>query len=89
MNGPHTLQVLGTEDKRITVSPNALIVAGYTARNEEAVREHIDELAAIGVPPPPQVPMLYDLDPKLITSETAVETGPGMASGFLTHSARM
>lgn len=35
------------------------IVAGYTGRDEAKVQHHIDELAAIGVAPPPQVPMLY------------------------------
>lgn len=85
MNGPHThtLHVLGTEDKRITICPGSLIVAGYTARNEKAVREHIDELAAIGVSPPPQVPMLYDLDPSLITTGSTVELGAGLTSGEL------
>ncbi|MEU6264446.1 DUF2848 family protein [Saccharopolyspora shandongensis] len=35
------------------------LVAGYTGRDEKAVRHHIDELAAIGVAPPEQVPMFY------------------------------
>jgi hypothetical protein len=33
------------------------VVAGYTGRDAAAVQHHIDELAAIGVAPPPSVPM--------------------------------
>lgn len=38
-----------------------VIVAGYTGRDEEAVQHHIDELAAIGIAPPPEVPMFYTM----------------------------
>ena len=34
------------------VEPDAVIVAGYTGRDRELVQHHIDELAAIGIPPP-------------------------------------
>ena len=93
MNQSHTLQVLGDAHEQITVSPATLIVAGYTGRDESAVREHIEELAAIGISPPPQVPMLYNLDPDLITSDTIVEVGPGMSTGeieplFVRHDGR-
>lgn len=76
-----TLDVLGEGSTQIMLKPRSLIVAGYTGRDEGAVREHIEELAAIGVPPPPQVPMLYDLDPDLLTSDKVVEVGPGLTSG--------
>ncbi|WP_246291082.1 DUF2848 family protein [Paraburkholderia fynbosensis] len=36
-----------------------LTIAGWTGRNSEAVQHHIDELAAIGVAPPKQIPTLY------------------------------
>jgi Protein of unknown function (DUF2848) len=37
----------------------ALIVAGWTGRDEAALRHHIEELAAIGVPRPSSVPVFY------------------------------
>ena len=37
----------------------ALIVAGWTGRDEAALRRHIEELAAIGVPRPSSVPVFY------------------------------
>jgi hypothetical protein len=44
---------------RIGVAIGKLVIAGWTARDEEAVRHHIEELAAIGVPPPSSVPVYY------------------------------
>lgn len=44
---------------RVTVEASALIVAGWTGRDEAALRHHIEELAAIGVPRPSSVPVFY------------------------------
>jgi len=44
---------------QVTVTPQALIVAGWTGRDEAALRHHIEELAAIGVPRPSSVPVFY------------------------------
>lgn len=65
----------------LKVRPARLVVAGYTARDEAAVAEHIDELAAIGVPPPPTVPMFYDLDPGLLSTGGLVEVAGPATSG--------
>jgi hypothetical protein len=65
----------------ITLRPRRLVVAGYTGRDESAVRAHIAELAAEGIAPPPRVPMLYDLDPGLVTTATAVTVGGSWTSG--------
>jgi hypothetical protein len=44
---------------RIEFEPETLIVAGWTGRDEKALRHHIEELAAIGVPRPSSVPVFY------------------------------
>lgn len=44
---------------RVVVAPAALIVAGWTGRDEAALHHHIEELAAIGVPRPSSVPVFY------------------------------
>ncbi|MDQ4504370.1 DUF2848 family protein [Sinomonas sp. ASV322] len=49
------------------------IVAGYTGRDAAAVQHHIDELAAIGVAPPPEVPMFYPVE------SSSVSTAPSFA----------
>lgn len=45
--------------ERIDFNVAALIVAGWTGRDEAALRHHIEELAAIGVPRPSSVPVFY------------------------------
>ena len=53
-----------------------VIVAGYTARDRAAVMHHIDELAAIGIPPPPTVPMYWKFPPWLaMNTERMVVVG--------------
>jgi hypothetical protein len=44
---------------QVTIEPVALIVAGWTGRDEAALRHHIEELAVIGVPRPSAVPVFY------------------------------
>lgn len=66
---------------RLSLTPEKLIVAGYTARDEESVRAHIAELADIGVPPPASVPAWYDLDPALVTSARTVDVDGAATSG--------
>ena len=76
-----TINVLDQEQSSFGCESADFIVAGYTGRDELAVREHIDELAAIGVAPPPQVPMLYELSSDLISTSEAVAVAGGMATG--------
>jgi hypothetical protein len=44
---------------QVNMTPDALIVAGWTGRDEAALNHHIEELAAIGVPRPSSVPVFY------------------------------
>lgn len=65
----------------ITLAPRRLVIAGYTARDQEAVRAHIAELAEIGVAPPPRVPMYYEIPSDLLTTESAITVGGDQTSG--------
>ena len=58
-----------------------LVVAGWTARDRAAVDHHIEELAALGVPPPSQVPLFYRLSAQLLTQAGEVEFLGAEASG--------
>lgn len=44
---------------RVSVAIDELVVAGWAGRDEAAIHHHIEELAAIGVPPPSQTPLFY------------------------------
>lgn len=65
----------GSQD--IAYFPAHLVIAGWAARDENAVQHHIDELAAIGVPPPSSIPLFYRAAASLLTQCESVEVlGP-------------
>jgi 4-hydroxyphenylacetate 3-monooxygenase len=68
-------------DESLWFRPARLIVAGYTGRDESAVQDHIEELAQIGIPRPPHVPMYFDLDPALLTTDEVVTVDGANTSG--------
>lgn len=58
-----------------------LVVAGWTARDHQAVQIHIDELAEIGVAPPSTVPLYYRASNLLLTQHELVEVVGSDSSG--------
>ena len=56
----------GATQPVVAVDPY-LVVAGYTGRDEEAVRRHIAELAAHGIDAPPATPIFWLLPNWLLT----------------------
>jgi hypothetical protein len=62
---------------RAEFGPKALIVAGWTGRDEKALNHHIEELAAIGVPRPTSVPVFYRISTENLTQAARLEVlGP-------------
>src|ERR1700727_741621 len=65
------------DSQRIGFNVATLIVAGWTGRDEAALRHHIEELAAIGVPRPSSVPVFYRNSALNVTQASRVEVlGP-------------
>jgi hypothetical protein len=65
------------DSQRIGFNIATLIVAGWTGRDEAALRHHIEELAAIGVPRPSSVPVFYRNSGLNVTQASRVEVlGP-------------
>ncbi len=54
------------ENSRIDLEISALVVAVWPGRNMAAVQHPIDELAAIGIPPPSQFPLYYRVSQPLL-----------------------
>ncbi len=50
----------------IALEPRDVVLAGYTGRDQEAVRRHVAELAEHGVPAPEQVPAFFRVTPELV-----------------------
>ena len=67
--------------KNIVADPKRLLIAGYTGKDQESVKKHIEELKEIGVPAPPQVPMIYDLSTNLITTNRSISVIQESSSG--------
>jgi len=57
------------------------VLCGYTGRDQEAVRKHIEELAREGVEPPPSVPILYPKPPWGLTQKDAIQVEGQETSG--------
>lgn len=67
--------------ERVEFLPAALTIAGWTGRDPQAVQKHVDELAALGVQPPKEVPMLYPVGRSLLTCDEVIEVVGARSSG--------
>jgi 4-hydroxyphenylacetate 3-monooxygenase len=65
----------------MTVELDSLVVAGFTGRDAEAVRRHVDELASEGIPAPERVPEFYVLPVELLTTGEEIAVDGGSTSG--------
>lgn len=59
--------------KKIQFSPQRVIIAGYTGRNQDEVRAHIDELAKQGIAAPAEIPTIFRTTLDRLTIDTEVE----------------
>lgn len=75
------LRLSTTDGTEVEVVPTHLVVAGYTGRDQAAVRHHIDELAAIGVPEPETIPAFYPLGTELLTTGEVIDVDGAKSSG--------
>ncbi|SPU38766.1 Protein of uncharacterised function (DUF2848) [Lysinibacillus capsici] len=67
--------------KSMEATPKRLLIAGYTGKDQASVKKHIDELREIGVPAPPQVPMIYDVSTNLLTTSPSISVVQESSSG--------
>lgn len=63
------------------VSVASLTIAGWTGRDREALRRHIEELAKLGIKPPTTTPCYYTLTPDLLTTAEEVSFSGTDSSG--------
>lgn len=71
----------GCVDKPIHFECKKIVNAGYTGKNQEEVRKHIDELKALGVPAPDSVPTYYPKACGLLTYADLLEVADTDNSG--------
>ncbi len=65
--------VNGDRSQRIGFVVRQIINAGYTGRNQEEVRKHVEELKQMGVPAPDSVPAYYLKSSSLLTTDNFAE----------------
>lgn len=65
----------------VDLTVRQVLVAGYTGRRRASVLEHIRELERLGVAPPPSVPMVYPIEPALLTRAARIEVPSSNTSG--------
>ncbi|HSU78409.1 MAG TPA: DUF2848 family protein, partial [Burkholderiales bacterium] len=54
-----------------------LVIAGWTGRDQAALRQHIRELEELGVKPPKTTPIFYRVAADLLTYATSIQvSGP-------------
>ena len=58
-----------------------LVIAGWTGRDEAALKKHIRELEEIGVKPPKTTPIFYRVAADLLTQATAIQVSGAETSG--------
>jgi len=58
-----------------------LVIAGWTGRDEAALRKHIRELEEIGVKPPKTTPIFYRVAADLLTHASAIQVSGPDTSG--------
>ena len=59
--------------EKIVVDIGELVIAGWTGRDVAALNHHIDELKALGVMPPSNVPIYYRVGAHLLTQALNVQ----------------
>ena len=65
----------------MTFQPAELVIAGWTGRDEAALRQHIEELAAIGVKPPKTTPIFYRVSADLFCHAEEIQVSGPDTSG--------
>ena len=58
-----------------------LVIAGWTGRDESALRKHLKELEAIGVKPPKTTPIFYRVAASLLTTAAEIQVSGPDSSG--------
>jgi hypothetical protein len=67
--------------KKMDFDVRRLLLAGYSGRDRETVIKHINELKEMGVPEPDSVPVLYEVDPSLLTTGGLIRVRSKTTSG--------
>jgi 2-keto-4-pentenoate hydratase/2-oxohepta-3-ene-1,7-dioic acid hydratase in catechol pathway len=77
----HLLQFSIDKQDILNLSVKNSVCIGYSGRNQEMVKKHIDELAHEVIAPPPSVPMVYPVSNILVTQDEEIDVLGNKTSG--------
>lgn len=69
------------KEEEISFTLRRMVNAGYTGRNQDGVRKHIEELKREGIPAPDSTPTAYEVITKLIYFDDEIEVIGEKTSG--------
>lgn len=67
--------------RKLHAGVTELVIAGWTGRDPHKVQEHVEELAALGVAPPPSIPCFYRAGIETLTQAPTVDVLGADSSG--------
>jgi hypothetical protein len=65
----------------IVFEASKVICAGFTARNQDLARKHLEELKQLGVPVPSQIPVFYTLTSDILKTDERIYVDKTETSG--------
>ncbi|MFT9846343.1 DUF2848 family protein [Aneurinibacillus sp. REN35] len=68
-----------SRDKEVAIKK--VLVVGYGGRDIEKVKEHIEELAEIGVKPPQTIPAIYPMELAVLNTDASIAVSGKQTSG--------
>lgn len=75
----------GEGSRALTFSYARMVNAGFTGKNQEEVRHHLDELAEKGIEVPDSTPTLYPVVARALSTESIMEVFGNETSGELEY----
>ncbi|MBN6185407.1 DUF2848 family protein [Aneurinibacillus sp. BA2021] len=69
----------GLQEREVTIEK--VLVVGYGGRDIEKVKEHIEELAEIGVKPPETIPAIYPMELAVLHTDRSIAVAGKQTSG--------
>ena len=70
-----------SDGSTVSFTPKIVALAGYTSRDQEAVRAHMEELEKLGVERPPSWPVVFAVTADRLTTGSSIEVLHGETSG--------
>ncbi|MFC7394005.1 DUF2848 family protein [Scopulibacillus cellulosilyticus] len=77
----HKLKFILPNQEIIEFNVEKALCIGYSGRNQEMVKKHIEELSREGIAPPPTVPMIYPVSDILVTQNETIDVLGEKTSG--------